>query len=597
MEWIVTLTPDAAADPMTALASPPAGASIVELRLDLFPGIDVATVFGASPLPVLATLRSTAEGGRGADDPMTRATVLRDARDAGAALIDVEWARDRPLIDDLGLAPEQVILSWHDPSGTPEGLPEIAEEMLESSARWVKLIPSAERVADLVTVLDLHRRFNRGARSNRRLLTFAMDTVGLASRYLAPLLGPPIGYAAWADNAPAAPGQLTVAQTEAVISHLDGPPQRIYGVIGADVSDSLSPALHAAAYRELGMPYLMLPISVPHPDELADLFAPRGSTCFDEVGIEPWGWAVTTPYKAQAATAADRHAPRVIRAAAANTLILGTGQITAENTDADGVVGSLVDLGVDPRGLAAVVQGTGGAARGAAVGLHLAGADVLYRSRSDTVAQTTAEETGLDWCPPDEQAPTGAILVNATPLGREPGDPSPFADDEISSAAAVVDMVYADRPTGLVKTATEHGITVADGRAVLLHQGIAQFAAPSLRHSRSRSRRRKRCAPPWAARIRNSEFGILNAARPPTHMDGLGSMCRVHHAPGHAAVSFRLRLALTAGSDCCCSRCSCRCLPGVRWQRQHPAAVDSNRYQVATALTCDDQKPRSGDRF
>jgi len=38
-------------------------------------------------------------------------------------------------------------------------------------------------------------------------------------------------------------------------------------------------------------------------------------------------------------------------------------------------------------------------------------------------------------------------------------------------------MVYADRPTGLVKTATEHGITVADGRAVLLHQGIAQFAA------------------------------------------------------------------------------------------------------------------------
>jgi len=477
MEWIVSLTPEAATDPLLALASPPAGASIIELRMDLFPGIDVVTAVTTSPLPVLVTLRSAAEGGRGADDPETRATILRTARNAGAALIDIEWARDRSLVDELGLAPEQVILSWHDPTGTPEGLAEIAEGMLRSSARWVKVIPSAQRVADLVTVLDLHRRFNGGSPSKRRLLTFAMGTPGLASRYLAPLLGPPIGYAAWADDAPAAPGQLTIAQTEAVISHLDGPPQRLYGVIGADVSGSLSPALHAAAYRELGMPYVMLPISVPHPDELTDLFAPRGSTCFDPVGLEPWGWAVTTPYKAQAAAAADRHAPRVLRAATANTLILGPGMITAENTDADGVVGSLVSLEIDPRGRVAVVQGTGGAARGAAVGLHLAGADVLIRSRSDDIARATAEETGIGWCGHDAPAPDAAILVNATPLGREPEDPSPFSDTEIASATAVVDMVYADHETGLVKTATEHEVTVADGRTVLLHQGVAQFAA------------------------------------------------------------------------------------------------------------------------
>lgn len=477
MEWIVTLTPEASTDPMATLANPPRGAAIVELRLDLFPGIDVGTVLGACPLPVLATLRSTAEGGQGAIEPAARATMLRKARDAGAALIDIEWARDRQLADDLGLAPEQVVLSWHDPRGTPEGLAGLTEGMLSTSARWIKVVPSAKRVADLMTVLDLQRRFNGGKRSSRRLLTFAMGTPGLASRYLAPLLGPPIGYAAWAEDAPAAPGQLTVAQTEAVVSHLGGPPQRIYGVIGADVSGSLSPALHAAAYRELGMPYVMLPISVPHPEELAELFAPRGSTSFDDVGLEPWGWAVTTPYKAQAAAAADRHAPRVIRAASANTLILGPSQVTAENTDADGVVGSLVDLGIDPRGKPALVQGTGGAARGAAVGLHLAGADILYRSRSVSRARATAEETELGWCRPDEQAPVGAILVNATPLGLGAGDPSPFSDAEISSAAAVVDMVYADRPTELVKTATEHDITVADGRTVLLHQGIAQFAA------------------------------------------------------------------------------------------------------------------------
>jgi 3-dehydroquinate dehydratase/shikimate dehydrogenase len=477
VDWIVSLTPEAAADPMAAIASPPAGSSIVELRLDLLSGIDVAAAVGACPLPVLATLRSAAEGGEGSDDPAARAEILGAARNAGAALIDLEFARDAALVQSLGLPPEQVILSWHDPEGTPENLGAIAERMMGSPARWVKLIPTARGVADLAAVLSLHQRFNDAPRMRRQLLTFAMGAPGLASRYLAPLLGPPIGYAAWSEAAPAAPGQLTITRTEAVISHLDGAPKRLYGVVGADVSSSLSPALHAAAYRELGLPFLMVPINVSDPEELGELFAPRGSTCFDRVGLEPWGWAVTTPYKERAAAAADRHAPRVLRAAAANTLVLGPEFVTAENTDADGIVGSLVSLGIDPRGRGAVVQGTGGAARGAAVGLHLSGADVILRSRSDERARSTAEEIGLDWCAADDAAPEGAILVNATPLGSESGEPGPFSDAEVAAASAVVDMVYADHETGLVQMARRHGVTVADGREVLLHQGIAQVAA------------------------------------------------------------------------------------------------------------------------
>ena len=37
MDWIVSLTPEVADDPLAALASPPEGASVIELRLDLFP--------------------------------------------------------------------------------------------------------------------------------------------------------------------------------------------------------------------------------------------------------------------------------------------------------------------------------------------------------------------------------------------------------------------------------------------------------------------------------------------------------------------------------------------------------------------------------
>jgi 3-dehydroquinate dehydratase type I len=445
--------------------------------MDRFPGIDVSAAVNACPLPVLTTLRSQAEGGDGSIDPSTRAELIRAARDGGASLLDLELERDVDLIDTLGLTPEQTILSWHDPRGTPGTLGDIAVRLLETKARWIKVVPTAHRLSDLLNVLETHRRFNTGRKHERRLISFAMGVPGLASRFLAPLLGPPIGYAAWSEGAPAAPGQLTIGRTEAVIGHLEGPPQGLYGVIGSDVSGSLSPDLHAAGYRSLGLPHLFLPISVPSPDELSDLFGPRGTTPFDRVGLGPRGWAVTTPYKSLAAAAADRHAPRVLRAGAANTMILGENHVIAENTDADGVVGPLVSLGVDPRGYSALVQGTGGAARGAAVGLHLAGANVILRGRAAERTQSTAEALGVDWCEPGRAAPEGAILVNATPRGQAPEQIGPFAEDEISRCAAVVDFVYAAHTTELIKRARELKRPAADGREVLLHQGIAQFAA------------------------------------------------------------------------------------------------------------------------
>lgn len=477
MDWIVSLTPEATADPLAALAAPPNGASIVELRIDRFPGIDIRTAIAACPLPVLATLRSQAEGGEGPDDSALRAEAIGAARDAGATLLDLEFERDASLRHDLGLTPEQTVLSWHDPAGTPEALSKIVGRMMESPARWIKAVPTARCLKDLTSVLELHRQFNSGRKSGRRLLAFAMGAPGLGSRYLAPLLGPSIGFAAWSDDAPAAPGQITIEHTEAVIGHLEGPPQRLYGVVGRDVSRSLSPILHAAGYRSLDLPYLLVPISVPEARELTDLFGPRGSTPFDHIGLETRGWAVTTPYKAEAAAAADQHAPRVLRAGAANTLILGEHHVMAENTDADGVVGSLITLGIDPQGRPAVIQGTGGAARGAAVGLHLAGADVVLRGRSAERTRATAESLGVGWCGPEERSPESTILVNATPAGSEAGEAGPFAEDEVERAAAVVDMVYAEHTTGFIALARELELPAADGREVLLHQGMAQFAA------------------------------------------------------------------------------------------------------------------------
>ena len=477
MDWIVSLTPTACTDPLDALRQPPEGASAVELRADLFPGLDLRCAVIASPLPLLVTARSTAEGGQGPNDPEKRRMLLRAARDSGAALIDLEVERDAHLMDEIGLDPERVVLSWHDVTATPADLDPRCRAMLARPARWIKVVPTARSLADLERVVALHRRFNQGARSRRRLITFAMGLEGVASRYLAPLLGPPISFAAWSGNAPAAPGQLPVERLEAVVGHLAGPPQRLYGVIGADTSHSLSPVMHAAGYRELGLPYAFLPLSISCPEELDELFVPQEQGLFSRLGLTPWGWAVTAPYKELAARAATMAAPRVQRAGAANTLILRSTRVLAENTDADGVVGALRSLGIDPAGLKAVVAGTGGAARGTAVGLHLAGATVILRGRSAQRTRQWAQKIAVDWCPPGQWPDDAAILVNATPLGSGADDPNPFSTDQIARAQAIVDLVYANQPTALARAAAELERPFADGREFLAQQGYAQFAA------------------------------------------------------------------------------------------------------------------------
>jgi len=262
-----------------------------------------------------------------------------------------------------------------------------------------------------------------------------------------------------------------------VVGHLGGRPRRLFGVVGRDVSHSLSPALHCAGYRALGLPDLFIPVSVPDQAELIEVFTFLGDTLFDRVGLEARGWAVTTPYKDIAADAAEMVAPRVRRAEAANTLILRETGMAADNTDADGIVGSLVSLGIDAQGRIAVVQGTGGAARGAAVGLHLAGAEVFLRGRDPEQTREFAEILEIGALDPGEMPDNAEILVNATPLGSNPDDPSPFTDGEVDGAAAVVDMVYADGETPLEALGRAAGVPTADGRTVLAHQAFAQFAA------------------------------------------------------------------------------------------------------------------------
>ncbi|HVN76026.1 MAG TPA: type I 3-dehydroquinate dehydratase [Thermoanaerobaculaceae bacterium] len=475
MEIVATFVPGARghADEVSA---PPAGATMIELRADLLgAGADLAALVARSTLPVIVTLRSRAEGGEGPDRPAERRRFFERAAALTAAFFDLEAARDLELAGTV-IPRERTILSAHFTGGLPGDLEERAAAMLAAGTRFVKVVPAAARISDVRAVLHLAQALDRGSRRDRRAVVFASGEAGRATRLLGPLLGAPLAYAAWAPGRHGAAGQYTPGDLAALVGHLGGRPRRVFAVLGSPVGASLSPRMHAAAYAALGLPHVFVPLEVHDPAELDELLVPAGESWLDDLGLPPGGFAVTMPWKGEAARRCTLLAPRAERAGAANTVLPRGDKVLGDCTDIDGITRALVDEGVQLAGVRALVLGAGGAARAAAVALQLAGAGVTIAARDRGRAEDTARKIGAAAGELDASEVV-SVAVNATPAGAD-GASSPWLERlRLPEGAVVVDLPYGDTPTFLEQLARRRGWHYVGGRSVLLYQAVAQFAA------------------------------------------------------------------------------------------------------------------------
>ena len=342
METVATFVP-ASADPAEELLRPPSGATTIELRADLLGAdCDLASLVAIAPRPVIVTLRSRSEGGQGPDDPTERRRFFKRAAALPAALFDLEAARDRDLIDAV-IPRERVILSAHFTGGVPADLEERAAAMLTSGARFVKVVPTAVRLADVATVLRLAQALDRGNRKERRAVVFAAGEVGRATRLLGPLFGAPLAYAAWAPGRHGAAGQFLPDELHALVGHLADRPRKLFAVLGSPVGPSLSPRMHAAAYRALGLPNVFVPFEVRDVGELDGLLVPTGESWLDDLGLPAGGFAVTMPWKGEAARRCTLVAPRAGRAEAVNTVLPRADKVLSDCTDIDGITRVLAE--------------------------------------------------------------------------------------------------------------------------------------------------------------------------------------------------------------------------------------------------------------
>lgn len=251
------------------------------------------------------------------------------------------------------------------------------------------------------------------------------------------------------------------------------------GVVGSPVDHSLSPVLHLAAYRALGLTGWSY--------DRTDV--PRGDLRrhVEALGPERVGLSVTMPGKEEALALADDSSPEAQLAGAANTLVRrDDGGWYADNTDIYGLATALGEAGVH-QPLRAVVLGGGATARSAVLALRRLGVGevtLLVRGRLRPETEDLLERLrDLDQGP---EVRTGR-LVDSIPLGPSgaevvvgtlpAGTPAPEVTWDGAGEPVVLDAVYAPWPSTLalaVGEATGGRVAVVRGTAMLLHQAVRQ---------------------------------------------------------------------------------------------------------------------------
>jgi shikimate dehydrogenase len=233
-------------------------------------------------------------------------------------------------------------------------------------------------------------------------------------------------------------------------------------VLGSPVSHSLSPVLHNAAYRALGLDNTYSAIETAE----SELGSFLGSVDSNWLGV-----SLTMPLKEVAFDYADTCDELSILSGAINTLVFGT-EVSAFNTDVLGLVDALAEAG-SKQISTGVVFGSGATARSTLVALQRLGAtevNCVARNVSDVERMAkVAHEIGVRFSHTsvsDSAWLTADVVVNTTPMGAL----DELAREVYSPAGLLLDVVYNPWPTQLAASWAITGGTIVSGLAMLLHQ-------------------------------------------------------------------------------------------------------------------------------
>ncbi|KRA17220.1 MULTISPECIES: shikimate dehydrogenase [unclassified Lysobacter] len=248
-----------------------------------------------------------------------------------------------------------------------------------------------------------------------------------------------------------------------------------FAVIGHPVAHSLSPRIHAAFGRQLGiaLEYVAIDAAPEQFDALLAEFAAEGGL----------GANITLPHKTRAAGICSHLSERARRAGAANTLIRSATGWEGDNTDGVGLVRDLTERhGLDLRERRTLLIGAGGAARGVAPALLDAGIGDLYivnrtPERADALADALGQPGRVHPRYLKDAVALGAfdLIVNATSAARDAQLPS-LPMGLVTQRTAAVDLSYGEVAIPFLAWAKAAGAhDRIDGLGMLVEQAAESF--------------------------------------------------------------------------------------------------------------------------
>lgn len=186
------------------------------------------------------------------------------------------------------------------------------------------------------------------------------------------------------------------------------------------------------------------------------------------------GALITMPHKVRVMELLDEITPTARVAGACNAVKrLDDGRLQGDMFDGEGFVRGLGRKGFQTRDASALVVGSGGV--GSAIAASLAAAGVarlalfdLDQAAMQGLAQRLRQEYPALLVETGGKDPAGFdLLVNATPLGMNPGDPLPVDMDRLASSTFVGEVVMRTEMTAFLQEARARGCQVQVGSDML----------------------------------------------------------------------------------------------------------------------------------
>ena len=240
--------------------------------------------------------------------------------------------------------------------------------------------------------------------------------------------------------------------------------------IGYPTEAFKAPMIYNPWFDKAGIDAVVMPMGVQAPDYPSFL-----RELFKVTNIR--GALVTMPHKKTTVELADEVSPTARIAGAANALLKREdGSLLADMFDGEGFVRGVRNKGRDLNGASALVIGCGGV--GSAIAASLAAAGVT-RMGLDDAMEGAAESLGerLSAHYPELKVSTGSadptgydLVVNATPLGMNEGDPLPIDMSLVAPTTFVGEVVMKSAVTPFLRAAQERGCDTQVGTDMLFEQ-------------------------------------------------------------------------------------------------------------------------------